>query len=112
MTLPSQASVAVEFDVASVVAEASAYAALIVAGDIRAAARYLTRGSAADISRILGALPHPISGSEVVSLTVPDSGRSTTITRFTGVGAPILLLAVWVGTGDELKIREQRIAGV
>jgi hypothetical protein len=105
-------SVRVDFDVAGVIAEASAYAGAIVAGDLEGAASYLTEGPKKRISLLLEALPHPITGAEVVSLTVPDSGRSTTITRYSGAGKPVLLLAVWIETDQGLMIREQRIAGV
>jgi hypothetical protein len=112
MSHQSQPSVAVDFDVAAVITEASAFAGMIVAGDIQGAARSLSSGSVADVSSIVELLPHPLSGSEVVSLTVPDSGRSTTLTRYTGAGDPVLVLAVWIETDDRLAIRDQRVAGV
>jgi hypothetical protein len=105
-------SVRVDFDVAAVIAEATAYAGAIVAGDLERASSYLTHGPKARRAPVLQALPDELTGAEVVSLTVPDSGRSTTITRFAGAGDPVLLLAVWVETPQGLMIREQRIAGV
>jgi hypothetical protein len=105
-------SVRVDFDVAAVIAQASAYAAAIVAGDLERASSYLTDGPKARRQPLLQALPDELTGAEVVSLTVPDSGRSTTITRFAGGAEPVLLLAVWVETTQGLMIREQRIAGV
>ena len=102
----------VHFDVAGVIAEAAAYADAIVAGDIKRAAIYLTENSKAGLDPMLEALPRPIVGAEVVSLTVPDSGRSTTLTRYSGSGDPVLVLAVWVETHEGLMIRDQRIAGV
>jgi hypothetical protein len=108
----SEPSVEVHFDVAAVIAEASVYGRLIVLGDADAAARFLIDGSVADIAPIVEALPHPLTGCEVVSLTVPNSGRSTTLTRFMGEGKPVLVLAVWIESGDRLGIREQRLAGV
>ena len=105
-------SVRVDFDVAGVIAEASAYTGAIVAGDLQLAATYLTEGPKKRMSPVLEALPQGITGAEVVSLTVPDSGRSTTITRYFGEGDPVLLLAVWVETDQGLMIREQRVAGL
>lgn len=112
MVSESVPSVRVDFDVAGVIAEASAYAGAIVAGDLERAGSYLTEGPKKRISLLLEALPQPITGAEVVSLTVPDSGRSTTITRYSGAGKTVLLLAVWIETDQGLMIREQRIAGV
>jgi hypothetical protein len=105
-------SVKVDFDVAGVIAEAVAYADAIVAGDVRLAETFLAKEPKAGISPVLAALPESITGAEVVSLTLPDSGRSTTLTRYSGEGDPVLVLAIWVETTAGLMIREQRIAGV
>jgi hypothetical protein len=105
-------SMEVHFDVAGVIAEAAAYAAAIVAGDIERATTYLLDGSTQAMTPVLEAMPRPIIGAEVVSLTVPESGRSTTLTRYSGGGDPVLLLAVWIETAKGLMIRDQRIAGV
>jgi hypothetical protein len=112
MAYEEASSMAVHFDVAGVIAEAAAYAAAIVAGDTKRAGVYLLGGSKTAMTAVLDALPSPLVGAEVVSLTVPDSGRSTTLTRYTGGGDSVLVLAVWVETANGLMIRDQRIAGV
>jgi hypothetical protein len=112
MAYEEASSMAVHFDVAGVIAEAAAYAAAIVAGDTKRAGVYLLEGAKAAMATVLEALPKPVEGAEVVSLTVPDSGRSTTLTRFAGGGDSVLVLAVWVETATGLMIRDQRIAGV
>lgn len=105
-------SMEVHFDVAGVIAQAAAYAAAIVGGDIERATTYLLSGASEAMTAVLEALPSPVIDAEVVSLTVPDSGRSTTLTRYSGGGDPVLLLAVWVESEQGLMIRDQRIAGV
>jgi hypothetical protein len=102
----------VEFDVAGVIAEAVAYADAIVAGDVRLAETFLVNEPEAGIPPELAALPESVTGAEVVSLTVPDSGRSTTLTRYSGNGEPVLVLAIWVQTAAGMMITEQRVAGV
>lgn len=112
MVTENAPSVHVEFDVAAVIAEASAYAGAIIAGDLERARTYLTEPPTTSICPVLEALPYPITAAEVVSLTVPDSGRSTTITRYSSAADSVLLLAVWIETDQGLMIREQRLAGV
>jgi hypothetical protein len=112
MVSESVPSVRVEFDVAGVIAEASAYADAIIAGDLERARSYLTEPPKSSVCPVLDALPEPITAAEVVSLTVPNSGRSTTITRYSNANGSVLLLAVWVETDHGLMMREQRIAGV
>jgi hypothetical protein len=112
MAAESTQSVRVEFDVAGVIAEASAYAGAIVAGDLERASGYLAESPRSSMEPVLKALPEPVLGAEVVSLTVPDSGRSTTITRYSGENESVLVLAVWVESETGLVIRDQRIAGV
>jgi hypothetical protein len=112
MVSESVPSVRVDFDVAGVIAEASAYADAIIGGDLELAGSYLTQAPKTGVCPVLEALPQPITAAEVVSLTVPDSGRSTTITRYSTANRSVLLLAVWIETDQGLRIREQRIAGV
>jgi hypothetical protein len=112
MVSDSIPSVRVEFDVAGVIAEASAYADAIIQGDLERAGSYLTRPPTKSVSPVLDAFTEQITAAEVVSLTVPDSGRSTTITRYSSAHRSVLLLAVWIETDQGLMIREQRIAGV
>jgi hypothetical protein len=97
-------------DVAEVMAYADAFRRAIVADQSELISRYVCREHEAGIVGILGSLPRPIQATEVLRVSVLETGEAVSVTEVLGQREGVRVRTTWVeGSEEELLIRDARI---
>jgi hypothetical protein len=97
-------------DVAEVMVYADGFGRAIATDQSELISRYVCREHEAGIVGILGSLPRPIQATEVLRVSVLETGEAVSVTQILGQREGVRMRTTWVeGTEQELLIREARI---
>jgi hypothetical protein len=97
-------------DVAEVMAYADGFGRAVAAEEEELVSRYVSHEQEAGIVQILEALPRPIQATEVLGVTVLETGESVSVSEFLGQREGVRLRVVWVEDNEQaLLISDARI---
>jgi hypothetical protein len=99
-------------DVEEVMAYADGFVRAVATEKKELIARYVSEEYEAKVVEVLDALPRPIETTEVLQVTVLESGESVSVTHFSGPREEVRMRIVWIEDGEQMPvIRDARILG-